>query len=296
MIVELLSIVSPIFIMVAVGFVWTRLGRPLDAEMVTPLVFWIGAPCLVFSILANVSLDPAAVGQIAAAALATFFGVGAAGYVVLRLLRQPVRVFLPSIIFGNGGNIGLPLCLLTFGETGLALGVTVFMIQAVLNHTVGPAISAGVFSPRNVLKVPMVYAAVLALAFLLSGTHPPAFLSNTTRILGGMTIPLLLITLGASLARLRVTGLMRSVLLSLLRFGLGFAVAMAAAAAFGLEGLPRAVLIVQSSLPVAVFNFLFAQRYTERPDDVAALVVVSTTLGILVIPVLIWFVLGPAGM
>lgn len=296
MIVELLSIVAPIFLVAAVGFVWAKLGRPLDADMVTPLVFWIGAPCLVFSILANVDLDVRAVGEMAAASLTMFAGVGAFGFVVLRLFRQRIRAFLPSIIFGNGGNIGLPLCLLTFGDTGLALGVTVFMIQAVLNHTVGPTIAAGVFDIRTILKVPMLYAAALAIAFLAAGTHPPDVVINTTRLLGGMTIPLLLITLGYSLARLKVTALARSAALSLLRFGLGIGVALAVAELFGLEGMARGVLILQSGLPVAVFNFLFAQRYKSNADDVAALVVVSTTMGIAVIPIVTWFALRQAGM
>ena len=295
MIAELVSIVTPIFIIAAVGFFWARIGKPFDTEVITPLVFWIGAPCLVFSILSQVDLKPGAVGEMAAATVTVFVVIGIIGYVVLRLTGQSARTFLPSMIFGNGGNIGLPLCMLAFGDTGLAFGVTFFMIQSVSNHTIGPAIAAGVFTPKSILKVPVIYAAILGLAFLLTHTPPPSIIANTTRILGGMTIPLLLITLGISLARLSVASLKRSVLLSLLRFTLGFAVSMAVAELFGLEGIARGVLILQASLPVAVFNFLFAQRYRVAPEEVAGLVVVSTTMGIVIIPILIWFVLGQAG-
>jgi malate permease and related proteins len=51
------------------------------------------------------------------------------------------------------------------------------------------------------------------------------------------------------------------------------------------------VLIIQSSMPVAVFNFLFAQYYNRAHADVAAMVVISTALSFLTLPLLAYFVL-----
>lgn len=295
MIAQLLTIVTPIFIVVGVGFVWARLGRPYDSELVTSLAYYVGTPCLVFSILSGADLQPDAVASMAGAAVAVLAASGVVAFSVLKVLRQPVRAFLPSMVFGNSGNMGLPLCLLAFGEKGLAFGITFFTLASVLNHTVGTAVAAGALTPRHVLRVPMLYAALLAFAFILGGVKPPEWMASTSRMLGGMVIPLLLITLGISLARLQVAGLKRSVLLTFLRFGIGLAVGYAIAEALGLEGIARGVLILQSSMPVAVFNFLFAKRFGNAAEDVAGLVVVSTGLSFVFLPLLMWIVLHEAG-
>ena len=296
MLAELFSIIIPIFLTAGAGFTWAKLGKPYDAELVTTLVYYLGTPCLVFSILANVDLQPESVMTMAGASVAVLIVTGAVAFVVLKLCGWSPRSYLPSMIFANSGNMGLPLCLLSFGERGLALAITFFTIASVANHTIGSSIAAGATSVRQVLKVPMIYAALFAGAFLLSGHKPPEWINNTTKLIGGMTIPLLLITLGISLARLKVANLKRSVVLSVLRLALGFAVGVGMAEAFGFEGEAWGVLVLQSSLPVAVFNFLFAQRAGRSPEEIAGVVVVSTTLAFCIMPGLIWFVLHGAGL
>ncbi len=101
----------------------------------------------------------------------------------------------------------------------------------------------------------------------------------------------MLITLGISLARLKVASMPRSLGLSVLRLVMGFAVGIALATALDLEGAERGVLIIQMSMPVAVFNYLFAQRYNTAPEEVAGMVVISTALSFASLPLLLWFVL-----
>ncbi len=59
---------------------------------------------------------------------------------------------------------------------------------------------------------------------------------------------------------------------------------MAVAAALGLEGTERGVLIVESTMPVAVLNYLFAARYNRSPEEVAGLVLVSTAISFVTLP------------
>ena len=60
---------------------------------------------------------------------------------------------------------------------------------------------------------------------------------------------------------------------------------------FGLEGVERGVLILQSSMPVAVFNYLLALRYQREPGEVAGMVVLSTVLSFILLPFIVSFVL-----
>ena len=217
MIYELLAIIAPVFVCAAIGYGWSRLGRPFDAEFVTTLVTNIGAPCLVFSTLSSVEIDVEAFGAMAGVAAFTVAATTAAGIVVLRVAGLSMRTFLPSLMFPNVGNMGMPLCLLAFGETGLALAIAYLTVCSVGQMTLGAGMAAGATSVRQVMQVPVIYAVLLALPFMIWNADPPVWLANTTRLLGGILIPLMLISLGISLAKLRVGSLKRSLALSLVR-------------------------------------------------------------------------------
>ena len=66
---------------------------------------------------------------------------------------------------------------------------------------------------------------------------------------------------------------------------------MGVAESFGLQGIARGVLIVQSTMPTAVFNYLFSLRYGRDPEEVAGMVMISTALSFATLPLLLWFVL-----
>ena len=66
---------------------------------------------------------------------------------------------------------------------------------------------------------------------------------------------------------------------------------MALAALLDFSGVARAVLVLQCSMPAAVFNYLFAQRYARAPEEIAGIVVVSTLLAFALLPLLLGFLL-----
>lgn len=288
---ELFAIVAPLFVGAGIGYGWGRLGRPYDVDLVTSLVFLFGAPCLVFATLTGVEVGLEALGEIALAAalaLACFLAVGA---LALKALGLPYHSFLPAVSLPNAGNMGLPLCLFAFGERGLALAIGYFAVSAATQFTVGVRIASGTLPPGRLARTPLLYALAISLVFMLTGTRPPAWVANATGLIGDMTIPLMLITLGVSLARLRVTSFRRSLALSLLRLGMGLVVGLALAQALGLEGVSRGVLIIQSAMPVAVFNYLFAQRFAREPEEIAGMVLLSTTISFVTVPALLLLVL-----
>ncbi len=291
MIGELFAIVAPIFVCAGLGFAWAKTKRAWDTEFVTTLTYYIGTPCLVFATLTGTPLEAAAFSQMAGAAVVALAGFLIVSSLILLVARLPFRPYLPALIFPNAGNMGLPLCLFAFGDVGLALGIAYFTITSVSNFTLGVWISSGSGSPGMLLRTPLIYAVLAALAFMTWEVEVPRWLGNTTHLVGGLTIPLILITLGVSLAQLKVANATRAVVFSLLRLGMGIAVGMAVASLFGLEGMERGIMILQSSMPVAVFNYLFAQRYDNSPADVAGMVVVSTTLSFATLPLLLLLVL-----
>lgn len=292
MIGQFLTIASPPLIAIGVGYAMARLNPQTDEpEYVTVLITNIGAPCLVFSTLATVELSAAAVMTVSGAALANIIAAALIGYLLLRLTGLSIRGYLPSLIHANSGNMGLPLALFAFGEEGLVLGVAYYITNSISQYTVTPCIASGGLSVNRLVRSPIIYVVAASLAVLVTRTTVPQWLIDSTRLLAGMTIPLLLVTLGYSLARLRVERLWTSLALSAVRLGMGFVIAVAITEAIGLQGTARGVVILQSSMPVAVFNYLFAKQYDAEPAGVASMVVVSTILSFVTLPFLLWYVL-----
>lgn len=285
------SILAPVLISVCIGFCWARSGRSYDTALITSIVTYFGAPCLIFYSLSAVKLHPQALLNMGVAALLANVAFIVAGGLVLAIFRLPQRAFLQTLSFPNVGNVGLPLCYLTFGKEGLALGVTFFAVYAVFQMTAGAAFVSGGFSARSIVKMPIIPATVMAVFFLLTGTQVPEWLYNTTKLIGDLTIPLMLFTLGVSLSRLKVRRYKIPVFLSLLRLGMGFGVGVVLVSLLKLSGPAAGVVVLQCSMPAAVFCYLFAQMYNQRPEEVAGVVIVSTVLGFCLLPVLLMYLL-----
>ncbi len=284
---SILSVLAPVFLCAAAGWVWSRAGRPFDRNAAGTLNSDLAAPCLVYSRLVGLEMDPAAMATMTSAAVLSFVAVAVAGWALLRLARLPRHTYLSPIVFNNAGNIGIPVCLFAFGEQALPLAIAYFAVCAVLNFVVGPVLWSGRFDPLALLRTPLVWAVAAAVATLGLDLAVPGWLLATTHLLGDLAIPLMLLSLGVSLAELRITRLGRASAIAGLRLGLGLASGLVCAALFGLEGDARGVLVVQAAMPAAVFNHVFAQRYGRAPEEIASIVLLSTLLGFVTLPLIL---------
>ena len=287
MAVELLGIIAPVFVCVLLGFAWRGAGRGYPTEFVTDLVTNLGAPSLVFSSLTNFRVEISLMTELMGAAALAVLAFGVLGAIALAVLRLPRTSLLAPLMFPNAGNLALPLSLFAFGAEGLALATSVFAMIAILHFTLGIWIWTGTASTRALLTAPVSWATLLALGVILSGVTLPIWIARSTELLGQFTIPLMLLTLGASLSGLRVRELPLSLGIGTLRIGMGIAVGFAISAGLGLDGTARGVFVIACAGPSAVFNYLFAERYERNPAQVASVVLVSTLLSLLTYPLLI---------
>lgn len=289
---QLVPIILPVLICTGIGFAWTRFGLPMDREMMTRLIMNLGTPCLILQGVSGLPTGDPGFLRMVALAVAVHGGCALAGLLVLRLLRQPVRSYLPVIVFGNSTNMGLPLCLFAFGETGLGLGVGYVLVGSVAQFVLGPLVQGRTSPWRTLAQTPVIYAAVAGLGLLLSGLSLPRWAQNTVGLLGGLAIPLMLLALGQALATIGVQRVTAAAALAASRLLLGFLLALGLVLALELDGAMRGVLLIQASMPVAVFSYLFAARYDRHPQDAAGAILVSTVASFLTLPALVLFALA----
>ncbi|MDT8342852.1 MAG: AEC family transporter [Thermohalobaculum sp.] len=291
MLAQIFSITAPVFLLALAGFVWARRKAPFDLEFVTRLSLTFSVPCLIFATLVKAEIDPAAFRDIALASLAAYAAVTLATAPLLRLAGLSQRTWLAPVIFGNTGNVGLPVALFAYGDQGLALAMVIFAVMAILSFTVGIYMVAGVGRPSEALKQPLVYASILGGLFAVMDWELPDWLLSALGLAGQIAIPMMLLTLGVSIARLRAGDIGRAAVVSVAKYAICAAVALGTAHAVGLPAVATGVLFLQLVMPVAVTNYMLAARYQREPEAVAGLVVVSTVLSLAGIPVALAYLL-----
>lgn len=292
---ELIPVILPVLACVAVGFAWARSSVPFEREFVTRIVMNVGAPCLLLHIIDQLDTEAVSFGMMVIIALTLILITGSIGALVLRVSRQPLLSYVPPVAFANIGNLGLPLCYFAFGDEGLLLGMGFYLTGTIVQFAGAPMIQGRRPPWATLVRTPIIYAAALGLVLLSADLNLPLSIANTVELLGGMSIPLMILAMGYSLGSFRVQRMPVAFGLSVLRLGLGFSAGIAIVEFLGLEGAARGVVIIESAMPVAVFNYLIAARYGRHAEDVAGAIVVSTLISLLTLPLLIGFALREAG-
>ena len=289
LLVEIFNVIAPVFCCALIGYIWGRSKADYPTDFVSEMVFKIAAPCLIISSIGQVALSAEAFWEMAIATLMVLLLISFISIVIIKLLAHDWRIFYVSMAFPNVGNLGLPLSLFAFGEEGLALAVAYFMVISIAHFSLGMAVATGEPLKLSTFVSNPIMWSILIAVILVSGSYSlPNWVVNSVGLIGNMTIPLMLITLGVSLASIKVSQWHKGALYSFLRIGLGGAVAFFVAELLGLEGAAKGVLILQGIMPVAVFNYLFAIKSGKNVEVIASMVMISTLLVMLILPIVLY--------
>lgn len=266
-----------------------KIGNDFPTDFVTKLNMNFGAPCLVFVGILNLGSDLSSLTNFMFASGIALTILLAASVIFVYVFRLPKRAYIIALSTTNCGNMGIPLCLFAFGEAGMSYAIAYFTIGCVFQFTVMLFISHGNLRPESLLRITLLWGVIAALLFLATDTSPPVWLMNVTELLAGFTIPMMLITLGASLARLKVVKFGKIVSIGTVKMAGGIAIGLLVAGLFGYDGVERNVLILQMSMPVAVFSYLLAAKYNRNPEEVASLIFTTTLISFVTVPLLLIF-------
>ena len=312
----LLLTVAPVFLMVGAGWGirWVGwLSEAADASLLRVVVNLL-FPCLILdTILDNRALDQA--GNLWLAPAAGFATV-ALGYAVAFLaaplfgLREPRarRTFAFTAGIYNYGYIPLPLIQKLFDHTDQRTSAVLFIhnlgVETAL-WTVGIMLLSGA-SPRRawrqLFNAPVV-TILLAVALHFTGARAwlPGFALETVHRLGAAAIPLGLILTGATFADQRrvlnfKANLADSIGGGVLRLGLLPLLMLALARWLPCPVELRRVILVQAAMPCAVMPVILAKLYGGDPAMALRLILATTALALLTIPLWLQFGLRWLGL
>lgn len=287
--------IVPIFVVIGLGWFFARRTAP-DLRVASRLTFYVLSPALVFTSLANSTVEGGEIAQIAAFVVTQILIMGALALGAARVLRLTGRQtagFLLAAMFVNAGNFGLGVNRLAFGADSEARAVIYFVTSSIMVYTLGVAIATGFAGGwrgtlKRLITLPHVYAMTGALFFRLTGWPVPAPINEGLSLAGSAAIPMMLVLLGAQLATATVGEFWKpAVLGSALRLLVGPLLAFMLAGLFALDGAARQAGILQASMPAAVINTIIAHEYEAEPNLVTGTVVISTLISPLTLTIII---------
>ncbi|MES9846878.1 MAG: AEC family transporter, partial [Candidatus Thiodiazotropha sp.] len=248
-------------------------------------------PALLFYVLSEKIPDSQEWKTIAWGALMIIIVSGIVSFPLSRLLGMRPRVLLPSMMFSNAGNLGLPLAALAFGDQLLPLAVVAFVVSISLHFSLGIWLVSGRIHPTELLRNPVFLATLAGVVANAFDWHTPSILMPGLVMLSEVAIPLMLVSLGVRLIHIELrywrAGLSGALLCPLS----GLIGAWLAITWLQPNDQMREILLLFSILPPAVMNYLLAESYHQSPQEVAAMVAFGNLASLIVIPIALAFIL-----
>ncbi len=291
---DIIGIVLPTFATIVIGYVFGRISKT-DVRSIIDVAMFITLPALAFTSMLSRPIQPADAARLWSAAVLLALGGWALAWVAFRLLRQKHSGLYLPVMFMNNVNIPFPIIYLAFGDEGLAVATLFYIPNAILIYTLGVHIACKAESWRaglkEVLGVPLIYAALAGLILNLFRVQPPPLLMDTLEFIGRAAVPLILITAGVNLAGIRLTSLGTASIASLLRMGGGFLLGLAVVPLFAFTGVDRAVVLFESAMPSAVFASILCAKYDNEEALVSSVVLITTLASVVTVPLLLYFLM-----
>ncbi|WP_396610486.1 AEC family transporter [Haloferax sp. S1W] len=306
----------PILTIGAVGFALGR-TRGVDPDPLNTVTVYVLAPALVFYSLATTELASETLATLTGGIVVYHVVMILVAGVVARLLgiAEPMLGALVLVAaFPNSGNYGVPVSSFAFGAAGRSTAVVYLAVQGVLIYTLGVYI-AGRGSKREsghddppawrvglgrVLRIPLIYAVVLALLARWLGVVPPADIAamQTLKLVGDSSIPVMLLILGIQLSDADLGSTLPQVgAVSVLKMVVAPAIAVGIALVSGFgDPVVARTFVLESAMPAAVTPLILVGEFGETEvggaipvaEFVSAAVFATTLLSVPLLSVIIF--------
>ena len=296
---EFVTVLIPIFFIFGIGFAGEKVLK-FDTKPLSMMAIYLMVPFLAFETFysTDFSIDYLMMAiytfGLAFCLIIVIYGIA---FLKRYSLKKTCGMILASA-FMNNGNYGTPLIFFAFGEAGLRYAVILMVIQQLLMCTVGIYYAAkgspnggGVKTAlKEVVKVPIVYGALLGVLFHLFGIPIGGSFMEAVSMVGNAAVPTIMIILGMQLAKISV----KKLDFAPLSLSLGIRLFLSPVIAFGftlilpIDDLLKQIMIVLSAMPTAANTTMYALKYDTEPQFVSSATLFSTVLSVVTLPIVLY--------
>lgn len=287
-----------LFLLLVLGYLCNR-GRLMDAPFCSRLS----------KLVANVSMPAivlhSAMGEELAFSdreLLRLIGVSMAFFVFLALSalifpyvwrpeKGDMGTYRFMTMFPNAAFMGYPVVSAVFGSGAILYAAVLNLPFNLAVFSVGPLMLSGGRDGKGpdlrTLLNPGIFAAVAALAMILTGFRAPAVLEDITGMLGDSTTPLAMLIIGSNLADMplrKVFGSARMYVFSAFRLILLPVLLWFILRPFVADPVALGTVVILAGMPAATNASILSAQYGGNVELAAQGVMITTLLSVLTIP------------
>lgn len=291
MIQHIITIVAPLFIIAAIGYFYGSRVRP-EMRITNQLIMDVFVPALIFHVMTQDDFYPQQYVNLMLSGTLLMLLSGVAALAFANMFGFSWRAFVPSAMFSNWANLGLPLYVSSLGDAALGAGVMLVVAGNLLCFTIGTYIYSGRLAGLEVFRTPVITAVILGGLLNTFNVVLPTIISAPIEMLGQVAIPLMLFSLGVRLTRVSWSDARPGLVMAVFCPVVGMALAIALCELIPMSQLHQNILILFGVLPPAVMNFMLAEQYNREPEAVASMVLIGNMASVMTLPLALMYVLS----
>ncbi|ETF00671.1 transporter [Advenella kashmirensis W13003] len=295
----------PVFALILVGFLAARthILSEQASQHLNSYVVWLALPALLFHSMATVSWE--SLNQIPFI-LSSIGGMLATFIIFMVWQRRAFSLSDNSVAslsasYSNTGYMGLPLCMLAYGEAGITPVILSMILTACVLFALsivclemglqkhGSVWTSVRHSGMALLKNPLIISPLAGMALSGLGIPLPDPVAELARLLGSSASPCALVTIGLFLAQTR-SARPHPALAAVLFMKMLFLPAITAVLAFLVFDMPqiqREAAVLLAALPIGTGPFMLASMYRRDTQLVSQSIFISTVLSVVSVSVLL---------
>lgn len=287
--------VLELFILIAAGVLLykTHVVKSEHKGVLSGILIDFVVPCMVVNSFMGKSIDNA--GELGKAFLYSIIlciiGI-AVTFLTSLIVRKDIRgVYNFAGSFSNAAYMGFPLISALFGDIGIMYASAYVTVFNILLWTVGYMFFANVKSVKDILRsiitCPPIISVAVGLIIYFGNIHITDVIAQPVGMAGAMNTPLSMMITGMTVAQTDVRNILKNVYLwlgVLVRLIIIPAVSIAVFYMLHISGMTAMVCLILEACPVAAITTMLAVQYDKNQEYAAGLVVVSTLLSIVTLP------------
>lgn len=208
------------------------------------------------------------------------------------------RIYRSALFFNNYGFLGWPICLTLFGTEGLLYAVLFTIPMNVFYFTITPLLISGKnnevkrFDKSILINIPF-FSTIVGLIIMIMNIPVPELFLKVFDSVGITQTPLSLIIIGMTISSIKIKDInhLKCYLFSVIRLIIIPLITFVVLKIIGLEGLALDVPVMISAMPAGTMVVVFAQKYNSNMLFASELVINSTLLSIITIPLIALFII-----
>ncbi len=295
-----MEVILEIIILILSGYFLKVLNilKEEDSKVLSRVVIYLTMPSTIFLVILK-NLNPCQISsflKLMVIIILTFSLCGLLAYILgrfIKLDKKSLGGLILVCMLANTGFLGYPIILGMFGEHGLVRAIFCDMVSVFITMVLGSyvGIKFGSGEGKNVfvemIKFPPLVTGVLSILLVIIGfklSYLPNFILKSINYLSSATVPCIMISLGLSLSPRAIQySLSISGLACLFRFLLSPTFAYLFSIIFGVYGLDRDVLIIESSMPSAMMSFVLGTIYNLNTKIISSAIFITTVMSFFVL-------------